>query len=61
MHGRDPEAWTKKTVVERFRYRYKPAELQEWVPRIERLAERADRVQVLMNNCYADDAVVGAR
>jgi uncharacterized protein YecE (DUF72 family) len=61
MHGRDPEAWTKKTVQERFRYRYTPAELQEWVPRIERLANNAERVQVLMNNCYSDDAVVGAR
>jgi len=61
FHGRDPEAWTKKTVQERFRYHYKPEELQEWVPRIEHLAENAEQVQVLMNNCYADDAVVGAR
>lgn len=63
FHGRDPEAWGKPgaTVAERFRYRYRPDELREWVPRIEHLAERADRVQVLMNNCYADDAVVGAR
>jgi uncharacterized protein YecE (DUF72 family) len=61
MHGRDPKAWTKKTVQERFRYRYKPEELQEWVPRIEHLAGNAERTQVLMNNCYADDAVVGAR
>jgi NAD(P)-dependent dehydrogenase (short-subunit alcohol dehydrogenase family) len=29
FHGRDPEAWTKKTVQERFRYRYKPQELQD--------------------------------
>jgi hypothetical protein len=35
FHGRDPEAWVKKTVQERFRYRYKHEELQEWVPRIE--------------------------
>jgi uncharacterized protein YecE (DUF72 family) len=61
FHGRDPEAWTKKTVQERFRYRYKPEELQEWVPRIEHLAANAERTQVLMNNCYSDDAVVGAR
>jgi uncharacterized protein YecE (DUF72 family) len=61
MHGRDKDAWTKKTVQERFRYRYKPEELQEWVPRIEQLAANAERTQVLMNNCYSDDAVVGAR
>jgi uncharacterized protein YecE (DUF72 family) len=61
FHGRDPEAWTKKTVQERFRYLYKSAELQEWVPRVERLAENAEQVQALMNNCYSDHAVVGAR
>jgi uncharacterized protein YecE (DUF72 family) len=61
FHGRDPKAWVKKTVQERFRYRYKPEELQEWVPRIERLTDNAERVQALMNNCYSDDAVVGAR
>jgi uncharacterized protein YecE (DUF72 family) len=61
FHGRDPKAWVKKTVQERFRHRYKPEELQEWVPRIEHLADNAERVQALMNNCYSDDAVVGAR
>jgi len=61
FHGRDPEAWTKKTVTERFRYRYRVDELREWVPRIEQLAERADQVHALMNNCYSDHAVVGAR
>jgi uncharacterized protein YecE (DUF72 family) len=44
FHGRDPKSWT-KTVQERFRHRYKPEELQEWVPRIEHLAENAERVQ----------------
>lgn len=32
-----------------------------WVHRIEHLAENAEQVQVLMNNCYPDDAVAGAR
>jgi hypothetical protein len=27
FHGRDPKAWVKKTMQERFRYRYKPEEL----------------------------------
>lgn len=61
FHGRDPQAWTKKTVTERFRYLYKPAELQEWVPRIQHLADGTERVHALMNNCYADHAVIGAR
>src|SRR5262245_2033937 len=61
FHGRDPEAWKQKTVTERFRYRYSVDELREWVPRIEQLADRADRVHVLMNNCYRDYAIVNAR
>jgi uncharacterized protein YecE (DUF72 family) len=61
FHGRDRQAWTKQTVTERFRYRYRVDELREWVPRIEQLAERAGQVHALMNNCYADHAVVGAR
>jgi uncharacterized protein YecE (DUF72 family) len=61
FHGRDPEAWTKKTVTERFRYLYSEAELAEWVPRVEHLAEEAGQVHVLMNNCYADQAVTNAK
>ena len=61
FHGRDREAWTKKTVTERFRYHYATDELQEWVPKVDRLAEGARNVHVLMNNCYSDYAVQAAR
>ena len=61
FHGRDPKAWEKKTVSERFRYLYNEDELREWVPRIEHLAENAAKVHSLMNNCYSDHAVVNAR
>ncbi len=63
FHGRDPKAWSRKgaTTAERFRYLYTPDELREWVPRIERLAEQAREVHAVMNNCYADYAVRGAR
>jgi uncharacterized protein YecE (DUF72 family) len=61
FHGRDPKAWEKKTVSERFRYRYGEDELREWVPRIEHLAESAGQVHALLNNCYSDHAVVNAR
>jgi uncharacterized protein YecE (DUF72 family) len=60
FHGRDPKAWEKKTVSERFRYLYDEQELAEWVPKVERLAESAREVHVLMNNCYADQAVTNA-
>src|SRR5829696_8959791 len=61
FHGRDPEAWQKKTVTERFRYLYREDELAEWVPKIDHLAESAREVHVLMNNCYRDQAVTNAK
>jgi uncharacterized protein YecE (DUF72 family) len=61
FHGRDPKAWQQKTVSERFRYHYQEQELQEWVPRVQHLAEGAREVHVLMNNCYSDYAVTNAR
>jgi uncharacterized protein YecE (DUF72 family) len=61
FHGRDPEAWQKKTVSERFRYLYSEKELAEWTPRVEHLAESAREVHVLMNNCFRDQAVTNAR
>ena len=60
FHGRDPEAWQKKTVTERFRYLYNEDELAEWVPKVEHLTEQAREVHVLMNNCYRDQAVTNA-
>ena len=60
FHGRDPDAWTKKTVTERFRYLYSEDELAEWVPKVEHLAEEARQVHVLMNNCFRDQAVTNA-
>jgi uncharacterized protein YecE (DUF72 family) len=61
FHGRDPKAWEKKTVSERFRYRYEVDELREWVPKVEHLAEGAREVHALMNNCYSDYATTNAR
>jgi uncharacterized protein YecE (DUF72 family) len=63
FHGRDPEAWKHKgpTAGPRFRYLYDERELREWVPRIEHLADEAREVHVVMNNCYQDYAVQGAR
>jgi uncharacterized protein YecE (DUF72 family) len=63
FHGRDPKAWAHKgpTAGPRFRYLYKEDELEEWVPRVERLAEGARDVHVVMNNCVEDFAVRNAR
>jgi len=63
FHGRNAENWERKgiTAAERFAYLYAEEELQEWVDPIHRLAEEAERVHVLMNNCHQDWAVRNAR
>jgi uncharacterized protein YecE (DUF72 family) len=63
FHGRNREMWERKgiTASERFRYLYSEEELEEWVSPVQSLAEQAERVHVLMNNCYQDFAVRNAR
>ncbi len=63
FHGRSASRWNKATAsaAERFRYQYSERELREWAPKIQRLADRAETVHVLMNNCYSNYAVTNAR
>jgi uncharacterized protein YecE (DUF72 family) len=63
FHGRNAENWKKPglTAAERFDYSYSRKELEEWLPRINELAEQAKEVHLLMNNCYGDKAVNNAR
>lgn len=62
FHGRNAETWEMKgiTAAERFRYDYSRKELKEWVPRVRELADQAESVSVLMNNCYADLGIKSA-
>jgi uncharacterized protein YecE (DUF72 family) len=59
LHGRSA-AWGTGSKEDRFRHDYTPAELAEWAPRIREMAERAQEVHVLFNNCCADAAVRAA-
>jgi uncharacterized protein YecE (DUF72 family) len=63
FHGRRIETWTRANVgtSERFRYRYTPAELFEWVPRLRTLSRTTRRVFALMNNCHREAAVQNAK
>jgi uncharacterized protein YecE (DUF72 family) len=62
FHGRSDETWKKPntTAAERFRYLYSKRELQPWVPKLQTLADRAEKVHALMNNCYQDYGVRNA-
>ncbi len=62
FHGRNDDTWKKAgtTAAERFRYLYSTPQLRAWVPKLERLADRAESVHALMNNCYQDYGVRNA-
>jgi uncharacterized protein YecE (DUF72 family) len=47
--------------AERFRYVYKEDELEEWVPRVCQVAEKAKETHLLFNNCCANYGTTNAR
>ncbi|MFJ9041782.1 DUF72 domain-containing protein [Streptomyces sp. NPDC102406] len=59
FHGRST-SWGRGSKEDRFRYAYSDDELAEWLPRLRRLAESAEQVHVLFNNCCGDAAVRAA-
>jgi uncharacterized protein YecE (DUF72 family) len=63
FHGHNAETYEKPNIgaAERFRYLYTEEELKGWVDPVRDLAQKADRVHVLMNNCYGDYGVRNAR
>lgn len=62
FHGRNDDTWKRAatTAAERFRYLYSKPQLRAWVPKLESLADRAEQVHALMNNCYQDYGVRNA-
>ena len=60
MHGHS-DKWTSKEISEKFGYKYRDAELDEWAGRVRDLAADAEITQVLFNNCYRDWAHVNAQ
>jgi uncharacterized protein YecE (DUF72 family) len=60
FHGHNDKEWQSKSVSKRFRYHYSTEELEQWVPRVAKLNDEADRTHILMNNCYRDYATTNA-
>jgi uncharacterized protein YecE (DUF72 family) len=62
LHGRRSELWGARdaTVVEKYRYLYDKRELEEWLEIILELAEEAERVHLVFNNCYANYGTANA-
>jgi uncharacterized protein YecE (DUF72 family) len=62
LHGRRSELWGARDapVVEKYRYLYSADELEGWLSVILELAEQAERVHVVFNNCYANYGTTNA-
>ncbi len=63
FHGRRAEFWEGAVakVSERFRYLYDGGQLAEWVSKVLALAERAEEVHLVFNNCYANYGTTNAK
>ena len=55
FHGRS-DAWATGDKKEKFRYAYSDDELIAWADRLRELADDADQLHVIMNNCCGDQA-----
>lgn len=62
FHGRNAKKWWKHDeAYERYEYQYKPEELEEWVPKIEKLANTTQNTFIFTNNHYRGAAVQTAQ
>jgi uncharacterized protein YecE (DUF72 family) len=62
LHGRNTESWFREDadVVERYKYLYSKQEIGDWVERLTRLIEKAEKVFVVTNNHAEGRAVANA-
>ena len=62
LHGRNAKKWWQHDEAwERYDYTYSDEELEEWVPKIRKLDEQADKTFVFANNHWQGQAVQTAR
>ena len=60
LHGRNAEKWW-KGGSERYDYAYSKEELEQWVEKIKKLIEKAEKIYVFFNNCHNGQAAQNAR
>jgi uncharacterized protein YecE (DUF72 family) len=62
FHGRNAQKWWRHDeAYERYSYSYKPEELEEWVPKIDKLDNSAQHTFIFTNNHFQGQAVDTAR
>ena len=58
FHGRNSDKWWQhEQAYERYDYSYTPEELSEWVPKIQKLANVAEKTFIFANNHWRGQAV----
>jgi uncharacterized protein YecE (DUF72 family) len=62
LHGQRADTWAARGVpaVEKYRYLYSGAELDEWAERVIAVAEASENLHVIFNNCYANYGATNA-
>lgn len=62
LHGQRVDTWAARGVpaVEKYRYLYSSAELDEWAEKVVEAAATAENLHVIFNNCYANYGAVNA-
>jgi uncharacterized protein YecE (DUF72 family) len=62
LHGQRRDTWAARGVpaVEKYRYLYSSAELDEWAEKVVEAAATAENLHVIFNNCYANYGAVNA-
>jgi uncharacterized protein YecE (DUF72 family) len=62
LHGRNAATWEARGIptVERYRYLYGAAELEDWARKIAGVADDARETHVVFNNCYANYGTTNA-
>ena len=61
MHGRNAKSWWQGDRSSRYDYDYSQRELEEWITRIQELAQQARRTYLFFNNCHAGQAARNAK
>jgi uncharacterized protein YecE (DUF72 family) len=62
FHGRNARDWWKpEDSSQRYNYLYPDEELNEWIPKIKQIAEKASKIFIFMNNHYTGKAIINAK
>lgn len=60
LHGRNRDTWWGRGEGDRYDYRYRVDELEEWADKVRAIDARTRRTFVFFNNCHEGQAVEGA-